>query len=503
MTVADPTTSVGPSETRSTQTEERPRLLPSDRLGWCWLSLGLAGSIAITIASPRVTGGGWWFDVRLPLGYGANTALFYLGVVALSGAWLGIGAQLRRQDNTPLSQLCTLAAIWCLPLLVAPPVFSRDIYSYLAQGAIFHLGRNPYHQAPAILAQLGQRHLLDLVSPFWRQSTAPYGPGFIGISGAIVAVSGSHLILAAILARLPALGGFVLLAVFVPRLARRLGGDPVRAVWIAVTSPLVLCQLIGAGHNDALMAGMMVAGVTFALERRPLVGIAICAAAATIKLPAAAAVVFIAVAWARTASGAGARTRILTESMVASVAVIGAVSLLTGLGLDWVSTSLFSTPAKVHLAFTPTTAVAWSLGPLLAVRSNTIGHALGAAAAAATAVFGVALIRRVRFENLVRYLGVLLLVAALAGPAAWPWYFVWGLVLLAACPEFQPSRVIPPALVLSVFVVKPNGSPVLHTHAAPYVLLAYVLLAALVWQRARWRPGSSKRARWRPGRSRV
>ncbi len=493
MTVADPTSSVGPSETRSIQTEERRRCLPSDRLGWCWLSLGLAGSIAITIASPRVTGGGWWFDVRMPLGYGANTALFYFGVAALSSAWLGVGARLRRRDNTRLSQLWTLAAIWCLPLLVAPPVFSRDIYSYLAQGAIFHLGRNPYHEAPAILAQLGQRHLLDAVSPFWRQTTAPYGPAFIAISGAIVAVSGSHLILAAIVARLPELGGLVLLAVFVPRLARRLGADPVRATWIAVTSPLVVCQLIGAGHNDALMGGMMVAGVTLALERRQLVGIAICAAAATIKLPAAAAVVFIAVAWARTASGAGARTRILAVSMVASVAVIGAVSLLTGLGLDWVSTSLFSTPGKVHLALTPTTAVAWSLGPLLGVRSKGLAHALGVATAAATAVLGVAMIRRVRFENLVRYLGVLLLVAAFAGPAAWPWYFVWGLVLVGACPEFQSSRVIPLAVVLSVFLVKPNGSPVLHTHAAPYVLFLYLLLAALVWQRARWRPRRSLR----------
>lgn len=492
MTVADPRSRVGPSETSRRRMKAPRRCLPSDRLGWSWLSLGLAGTIAITIASPRVTGGGWWFDVRMPLGYAGNSALFYLGIAALSCAWLGVGARLTRPSEVRLSELWALAGIWCLPLLLAPPVFSRDIYSYLAQGAIFHLGRNPYHNAPVILSQLGQRHLLDAVSPFWRESTAPYGPGFIAISGLVFAVSGSHLILAAIFERLLELVGIVLLAAYIPRLALRLGGDPLRASWIAVTSPLVVCQLIGAGHNDALMAGMMVAGVTLALERRPAAGIVICAAAATIKLPAAVAAVFIAVAWARTASSGTVKARILAESALLSAAVIGAVSLLTGLGLDWVSTSLFSTPAEAHLAITPTTAVGWSVGPLIGVGPNTVAHALGVVTAAATALLGVAMIWRVRFENLVRYLGVLLLVAAFAGPAAWPWYFVWGLVLVAACPEFQWSRAIPLAVVVSVFLVKPNGSLVLHTYAAPYVLLVYVLLGGLVWQRARRRPAVTR-----------
>ncbi len=451
------------------------------------MSLGLAGTIAITIASPRLTGGGWWFYVRMPLGYGGNSALFYLGIAALATAWLGVGTRLTRPREVQLSELWTITAVWSLPLLLATPVFSRDIYSYLAQGAIFHLGHDPYHEAPAVLARLGERHLLDAVSPVWRGSTAPYGPAFIAISSGVVAISGSHLVLAAILERALELVGIVLLAIFVPRLARRLGGSELRATWIALTSPLIICQLIGAGHNDALMAGMMVAGVTLALERRPAVGIAICAAAATIKLPALVAAVFIAVAWARTESGAGAKARILAQASAVAVAVIGAVSLVTGLGLAWVSTSLFSTPAKVHLAITPATAVAYSLAPLLGLRWKSLAHPISVVTAAAAAVLGVAMLLRVRFENLVRYLGVLLLVAALAGPAAWPWYFVWGLALVAACPEFQFSPAIPVAVVLAVFAVKANGALVLHVHTAPFVLLIYVLLAGILWRRVRRR----------------
>ena len=491
MTVADPTP-VGPGETAARRPQARRWSLLGDRLGWSWLSLGLAGSILITVSAPRLTGGGWWFEVNLPAGRPANVAAVYLGIAAMSCAWLGVGARLTRSPSIRLAELWAAGAIWCVPLLLAPPLFSRDIYSYLAQGAIFHLGHNPYHVGPVILARLGQQHLLNAVSPFWRSTTAPYGPTFIAIMSWVVGLSGSHLVAAATLARLVELAGVALLAVFIPRLARRLGADPLRATWIAVISPLVLLELIGAGHNDALMAGLMVAGLALALERRPVLGIALCAAAATIKLPAAAAAVLIAVAWARSEPTAAMRARVLAQATLVAVAVIGGVGLVTGLGLGWLSTSLFSTPAKVHLAITPTTTVGWTIGPLLGVRSRTIARALSIPAAAVTAALGAWIIWRVRFENLVRYLGVLLLVAALSGPAAWPWYFLWGLVLVAACPMFQRSRVIPVAVVLAVFVVKPGGTFLLPVRAAPFVLVVYIILAGVAWQRAARRAAASR-----------
>jgi hypothetical protein len=484
MTVTDSTTRVGPGEASIREPWARSSSAESGRIGWGWICLGLAGSIVITIAAPSVTGGRWWFDFSPLRGYSPNFAVTYIGIAALSCAWLGVGARLRNSPKTRLSELWKVGAVWAAPLLLAPPLFSHDVYSYLAQGAILHLGYNPYHEAPVLLAHLGQQHLLDAVSSFWRNSTAPYGPGFVVIMSAIVGVAGSHLFVAVIVARLVEVVGVALLAVFVPRLARLLGADPLRATWIAVISPLILFELIGAGHNDALMAGLMVAGVTLALERHPLIGIAICAAAATIKLPALAAALFIAVAWARTAQSDGARARILLQAALVAVGVIGAVSLLTGVGLDWISTSLFSTPARVHLAITPGAAVGWTVGPLFGLSAKAVAHALGIAAAAATVLLGAAMLWRVRRENLVRYLGVLLLVAALAGPVVWPWYFVWGLVLISACPEFQYSRAIPFAVVLAAFAVKPSGTFVLHLSAAPYVLACYVLLAGVIWQRA-------------------
>src|SRR6202042_3816823 len=97
-----------------------------------------------------------------------------------------------------------------------------DVYSYLAQGTILHVGLNPYHDTPAVLAAHGGGHVLNAVSPFWRHTTAPYGPLFLGAVSVIVAITGSHLIAGVLLIRALELVGLVLLAVYVPRLAQSL-----------------------------------------------------------------------------------------------------------------------------------------------------------------------------------------------------------------------------------------------------------------------------------------
>src|SRR5207237_9051798 len=102
---------------------------------------------------------------------------------------------------------------------------------------------------------------------------APYGPLFLGAVSVIVAVTGSSLVVGAMLVRVLALAGLALLALFLPRLARALGADPTRAAWLALLSPLVLLQLVMLAHTDSLTVGVMVAGVAVAMEGRPLLGI--------------------------------------------------------------------------------------------------------------------------------------------------------------------------------------------------------------------------------------
>ena len=80
-------------------------------------------------------------------------------------------------------------------------------------------------------------------------------------------------------------------------------------------------------------------------------------------------------------------------------------------------------------------------------------------------------------------LGACLLIAAAGGPAAWPWYFSWGLVLIAACALPQRSLAVALALVVSAFLVKPSGILVLPLGSAPAVLAVYVLIAVWAWHR--------------------
>jgi hypothetical protein len=233
------------------------------------------------------------------------------------------------------------------------------------------------------------------------------------------------------------------------------------------------------------MAGVMMTGIAASL-RWPLLGIAICALATTIKVPAAAGAAFIAVAWAWHTQDNWNRARVLAESALVFAAVLAVISLATGVGASWISGGLFSTPGRVHLAITPATSLGYTTATLLRdVGVGIGGHTLAAIFARVTfglvGVYALWLLYRVRRPTLVRYLGVLLVAAAAFGPAAWPWYLCWGLVLLAACPKGPLWLAIPVVLVAGAVVVAPNGILVLSIGAAPFVLIAYILIAVLAF----------------------
>lgn len=430
---------------------------------WAWAGLGLAGSVLIALAGPSLAGGPvrWWFHPHL------GVAAFYVGVAALIAAWLGLW---RVAPTTRQTRI--VSALWCVPLFLTAPLFSRDAYSYLAQGTLVHLGLDPYHDAPAMLAQLGHGHVLNAVDPFWRHTPAPYGPLFLRI---VSWFAGSSLVAGVLLIRALELLGFGLLAVFVPRLARALGSDAARATWWVLLNPLVLLQLVAAAHNDLLMIGLLVAGVTLAVERRPLPAIAVCALAATIKLPAAAAIPFILVA-------AGDR-RTALKGVLLAAGVLVAVSLVSGLGFGWLSSSLFSTPGKVRLAITPATALGWTLAQVVPVGARLLESSLGTVAFALSLLFGLVLLWRTQPSNMVRYLGLALIAVAICGPAAWPWYLTWGFVLLVACPGIQSSRALAAATVVGALVVKADGILAFPLHTAPVFVGLYIAIAAVALRR--------------------
>ena len=82
------------------------------------------------------------------------------GAVMMALAWLMLGRFTLGDRRMTRSQLDRTLLLWVLPLLMAPPMYSRDVYSYLAQSEISLQGLNPYRVGPA--PGLGLDHVFTL-----------------------------------------------------------------------------------------------------------------------------------------------------------------------------------------------------------------------------------------------------------------------------------------------------------------------------------------------------
>ncbi len=448
-----------------------------------WTGVGTVGSIGIALlgssigAIPRPGADLYWFHVTGG-GYWPAHVFFYIAVALLLGAWVGVGLEARR-GVLSVGRAWMILALWGLPLFLGPPVFSRDIYSYVAQGLLAHHGLNPYHVAPSAL---GQGPLLSSIAGVWRNTASPYGPLFVMVSRATVTVSGGSLVSQILWFRAAELIGVGAIMVSLPRLSRRLGTDPGLALWLGALSPLALFSFIASGHNDALMVGLLVAGVTLAVEGRFSVGIALCAVAALIKVPAAVAIVFLAVVQFRAVAGTE-RWRVVLKAVLIPCVVIVGGTLVAGYGFTWLGPTALHVPTELRVLATP----AVSLGVFFHAIVHGIGVPVSQSAVVTATQFvcgflvvaGVVwLLWNVHRLDVVRAIGLALVLFVVGSPTLWPWYLTWGITLLAATTA-QRSRVLAAVAALAMLVVGAGGSPMLN--GIDYVVTAPLLLAGCVW----------------------
>src|ERR1700677_4015245 len=123
--------------------------------------------------------------------------------------WFGLVQTLRHRPGAPIRSLAAMLALLILPLLIVAPLFSRDVYSYAAQGEMMSHHINPYHYGPGVL---GAAPSVSLVDPLWLNTPAPYGPLFMQIDGMLTSASAHHELIDVILLRLLAIGGVGLMA---------------------------------------------------------------------------------------------------------------------------------------------------------------------------------------------------------------------------------------------------------------------------------------------------
>ncbi|WP_433598629.1 alpha-(1-_6)-mannopyranosyltransferase A [Nocardia sp. CA-135953] len=454
--------------------------------------------------------------LRFGHGYVLSTMVIWVGVLLMITAWVRLGRTTigfgdRPDAGVTLNELRAIVGIWIFPLLFAVPMFSRDAYSYLAQGALLRDGFDPYVSPP--VANPGV--LLDNVSPVWTTTTAPYGPIFLLLGNAITAITGDNVVAGTIALRLVMLPGLALMMWAVPYLTKHLGGKPTVALWLAVLNPLVLIHLIGGVHNEMLMVGLMCAGIALVLERHHVAGIVVVAIGVAIKATAGVALPFLVWIWMlhererralqRAAQSPGATQQVESEAeparpsaevphpalMFAKIAGLGlsvfavvfvAASAVAGVGIGWL-TALSGSKKIINWLSLPTIMahmVRWvtpfPMDPVLTVTRALCALALIAVLAwtwwrfrhsEREAVFGI----------LIAFVAIVIL-----SPAALPWYYSWPLALAAGFALSTTTLMVLVGLCTWLMLVfQPDGSIGLYSfgHVAAATFAAVVAALSL------------------------
>ncbi|MFJ4675149.1 polyprenol phosphomannose-dependent alpha 1,6 mannosyltransferase MptB [Kitasatospora sp. NPDC088783] len=446
--------------------------------------LGLLGSLVLAAgaltsgALPAATTG-----PTLRASGGAGTTLVFAGLAVLTAAWLLLGrsaaalpaealpAPALPADAVPTRAVPTRAARraarpsgtrwlavtlgwWAAPLLLLPPLFSRDVYSYLAQGAMLAGGFDVYADGPAVLGG----SVAQQVPQVWQHTPAPYGPGFL-LLARVAAPLADHPYAGTLLLRLSAVLAVVALTALLPALARALGTDPAGALRLGALNPLVLLHLVAGAHNDAVPLALMLAGLLAATRRRPLPAAVLITLAALVKAPAALA---LPVAWwiagrPDDAPGRGRRSRCAVTVLVAAAATTAAVTAAAGTGYGWVGA--LTTPATAS-SWSPSTALGRLAADLLGVApEGPVGAArlLGAVGAAvALGLLAARVVRRGSEPAAALALAFGALVAL--GPAFRPWYALWCVVPAAfAARTAGARRAAELTCAALAFAVMPDG----------------------------------------------
>ncbi len=455
------------------------------------------------------------------------------GAVMMALAWLMLGRFALGPRRMSRSQLDRTLMLWILPLLLAPPMYSKDVYSYLAQSMISRLGLDPYRVGPA--PGLGLDHVFTLSVPsLWRETPAPYGPLFLWIGRGISALTGENIVAAVLCHRLVVLLGVGLIVWATPRLARRCGVAEVSALWLGAANPLLLMHLVAGIHNEALMLGLMLAGTEFALRgidatgplmphplRWPrgraewsawtplamlLVGAVLITMSSQVKLPGLLALGFVAMAlghrWGGNVRAFFAAGGLLTAVSLAVMALIGWAS---GLGFGWIYT--LGTANVVRSWMSPPTLLALGTGQvgiLLGLGDHTtavlsLTRAIGVLIIAVTVTWLLLAVLRGRLHP-VGGLGVALGATVLLFPVVQPWYLLWAIIPLAAWatrPSFRIAT-IGVTLVVGIFGPTANGDrfalfQIIDATVASAIIVAMII--ALTYTHLPWRqvPGTHER----------
>jgi hypothetical protein len=237
------------------------------------------------------------------------------GPLFYAGLWLAlvlyVAVLMRVRDLPARAVLWTIAGLHLL-FLLAPPLLSQDVFSYIAYARLgVEHSLNPYTHAPLdipgdpVFGFAGSKGAVSVYGPLFTLLTYPLAP--LGVAGAFWVLK--------VVAAACSLG----IVGLVWKGARLLGRDPVLPVAFIGLNPLLLVHVVAGAHNEALVVLLTVAGVVaWVRSKQSAVGSAVASVGAGVKASAGLVVPFLVFSdrerWRR--------------SLVAAVLVFAAVAVL-------------------------------------------------------------------------------------------------------------------------------------------------------------------------------
>lgn len=472
----------------------QPRTRAIAVLGFIGCLCVAASPFSVEVMHPALSS---WFDDHLgfwrrPAGQHLAKSLALLGSVLMFWCWIQLHPAV---SGLRLRGFVAICVLWTLPLLLIPPFATADPYAYAAQGWILAQGGNPY------LVPMGTPSPFTFgVYPAWAPTTAVYPPWALFVQQFLVEVTHAHWYWSVAAMRLVALVGVAVMIAVAGPLARSVGVGESVAQWAIAANPLVLLQLIGGSHNDALMIGLMMAAL-WAARRHGLVAGALGIGVATCfkQSAALAGLTMVLLAMQRrppkatlgpSAQGMpplrwhlAVAGRVIVAALIAG-AFFAATSKLSGIGLGWMRDSA-GAPGLV-ISHAP---ISWlsqlAVGPL-GLDPGIVSPAVTALCGLAMVATGIWLYLRFAHRKPLTLGAGALLAFGLLSPAVQPWYVLWGGPLLA----YERQRARTSQLAVSVVLLLLCSS-VIQQWIGPPIAIPIAAVLAAIWYAAGPRVGSN------------
>ncbi|MBS1887850.1 MAG: polyprenol phosphomannose-dependent alpha 1,6 mannosyltransferase MptB [Actinobacteria bacterium] len=311
---------------------DAPASDPSRLTAWIGLGGLLAASFLICVSATRS-------ELLLPstlrplpgwlagplAGAGASLGLAELVVVFIV---LFVSYAVTANTSQRLSARVVLVAILALHAmaLLAPPLFSSDVFSYAAYAKIGTVyGANPYLHGPDAFPL---EALHPLIGVEWSSTPTVYGPVFTVLSYLLVPLGIAANVLAY---KAVAAASSLALCFLIWRAAQLRGLDPVKAAALVGLNPIIVLFGVGGGHNDLLMLALLAAGLYVLLQERAMPSGALMVTATAVKLTAGLMLPFALIA-ERRMTERSARYRLLLGATIAASVVLLLAFALWGTG---------------------------------------------------------------------------------------------------------------------------------------------------------------------------